>query len=69
MPALNIEFTEEELARVRERARARDLAMATYVHDVLMTCGDRADEDASVMVSAARSMRLSKDLLRMLADS
>ncbi|KUJ66507.1 hypothetical protein ACZ90_35895 [Streptomyces albus subsp. albus] len=34
MPALNIEFTEEELAAIREAAAADGKSIKAYVHDV-----------------------------------
>ncbi|MGW0549273.1 hypothetical protein [Streptomyces altiplanensis] len=34
MPAVNIEFTEEELAGIREAAAAEGKSVKAYVHDV-----------------------------------
>jgi hypothetical protein len=68
MPALNIDFTDEELAHVRERARSRGLAMRAYAHDVIVNCTDSADKDDRVMAAMAEVISLSEDVLSRLAD-
>jgi hypothetical protein len=68
MPAINVRFTEEELARFRERARKEGLSLHTLAHDTIVSGTTRAEEDDLVVAAVARVMRLSDDLLRRLAD-
>ena len=68
MPALNIDFTDEELAQIRERAKSRGLAMRTYAHDTVVNCTSSTDKDDRIMAEVARVMRISQDLLRRLED-
>jgi len=68
MPALNISFSDEEIARLRERARNEGLSMRTMAHDTIVNCNRQSAEDDRIMAAVARVMRLSADLLRRLAD-
>jgi hypothetical protein len=68
MPALNIEFTEAELAQLRARASVEGRSMRALAHDVIVESTVRADHDAKVMGAAAHVMDLSRDLLERLAD-
>lgn len=68
MPALNIRFTEEELAQLRERAKRAGVSMQVLAHDAVVNYADRADLDAKWMASTARVISLSQDLLARLAD-
>ena len=68
MPALNITYTDDELARLRARAKAEGRSLSALVHDVSVETTDRAYDDALFMDAAAEVMTLSRDLLKRLAD-
>jgi hypothetical protein len=68
MPALNINFSDGELARLRERAKSKGVSMRTLAHDTVVNCTTQEEEDDLIMGSIARVMRLSENLLRRLAD-
>jgi hypothetical protein len=68
MPALNIQFTEAELARLRERARRTGVSMRRMAHDMLVTCTDQSDEDDLIMVAYNRIKPLTEDILDWLKD-
>ena len=68
MPALNIDFTDTELARLRERARTRGTSMRTMAHDTIVSCTRQDSEDDEIMDAYARNKTISRDLLRRLAD-
>jgi len=68
MPALNIQFTDAEIARLRERAEREGRSMRTMAHDTIVNCADRSDKDARVAEAVTRVIHLSQDLLRRLAD-
>lgn len=68
MPALNIKFTEAELAGLRSRAAAEGRSMTAIAHDVIVESTTRRNHDARVMEAAAHVMELSRDLLKRLAD-
>lgn len=68
MPALNIEFTEAELARLRERARNEGISMRTMAHDTIVNCTSRGDERALIWEAYQRAKVISEDLLGRLAD-
>jgi hypothetical protein len=68
MPGLNITFTDEELARLRKRAKNEGVSMRTMAHDTIVSSDKQAEEDDRVMAAVARVMSLSADLLARLAD-
>jgi hypothetical protein len=68
MPALNIRFTDEELAALRSRAEAEGRPVTRLAHDVLVQSTSRAKHNALVMGAAAEVTSLSRDLLKRLAD-
>lgn len=68
MPALNIEFTDAEIALLRERAKTEGISMKTLVHDTTLNCADQSDKDARIMAAVSRVAHLSADLLARLAD-
>ncbi len=68
MPALNIRFTDTELAVLRSRAAAEGRSMTAVAHDVIVDSIARADHDAKVMAAADHVISLSRDLLKRLAD-
>jgi hypothetical protein len=68
MPALNIQFTEAELVRLRERAKSRGVSMRTLAHDTVVSGTTQDEEDDLIMGAVARVMHLSENLLRRLAD-
>jgi hypothetical protein len=68
MPALNIRFTDAELAALRRRAEAEGCPVTRLAHDVLVQSTTRANHDAVVMEAAAEVTSLSRDLLKRLAD-
>jgi hypothetical protein len=68
MPALNIQFTETEIARLRERAKTEGVSMRTLAHDTIVTCATAADKDDLIMAEVARVIHLSRNLLDRLAD-
>jgi plasmid stability protein len=68
MPALNIRFTDAELAGLRSRAATEGRSMTAIAHDMIVESTARADHDAKVMGAAAHVIALSRDLLKRLAD-
>lgn len=68
MPALNIPFTEEELARLREQAKDQGLSMTALAHGLVVGRSERAEHNQLVMGASARVMHLSEHLLKQLAD-
>jgi len=68
MPALNIEFTDEELALVRAHAKAQGQAMRTYVHDAFLECIRDRDENALAAAAFDEVVDRSRHILRRLAD-
>ncbi|MGH3273901.1 MAG: hypothetical protein ACRDNZ_06180 [Streptosporangiaceae bacterium] len=68
MPALNIEFTDAEIARLRERALAATVSMKSLAHDTIIRAATQDDEDAAVMAAYERIRGISGNLLRRLSD-
>ena len=68
MPALNIRFTNEELAALHRRAEAEGRPVTRLAHDVLVQSTSQANHHALVMGAAAEVTSLSRDLLKGLAD-
>lgn len=68
MPALNIRFTEEELAQLRERASTKGVSMSKLAHDTIVNCGSQSDEAARWMAAAEWVIAASPELLARLAD-
>lgn len=68
MPALNIRFTDAELAQLRERAKSKGVSMSKLAHDTIVNCGNKTDRDARWGAAAARVIELSQDLLARLAE-
>lgn len=68
MPALNITFTEEELARLRRQARAEGVSMTSLVHGLAVGASERAEHNEAVLTASTRVIGLSQELLRRLAD-
>jgi hypothetical protein len=68
MPALNIDFTDEELEALRRRAAVEGVSMRRLAHDLLVNDTARASYDAEVTEAAAYVIKLSSDLLNRLAD-
>lgn len=68
MRALNIRFTDEELAALHRRADAEGRPVTRLVHDIVVQSTTRANHDAVVMGAAAEVASLSRDLLKRLAD-
>jgi hypothetical protein len=58
VPALNIRFTDEEIERLRERARNKGLSMRTLAHDTIVNCNDQAEEDALIWAAYRRGRDL-----------
>ena len=67
MPALNINFTDDEIARLRKRARNEGLSMRTMAHDTIVNCGDQSDMNARKTEAIAQVIRRSQELLELLA--
>jgi hypothetical protein len=68
MPALNIKFTDAELAALHRRAESEGRPVTRLAHDILVQSATRANRDAVVMEAAAEVTSLSGDLLKRLAD-
>ncbi len=68
MPALNIRFTDAELAALHRRAEAEGRPVTRLAHDVLVQSTARASHDAIVMSAAAEVIELRRNLLKRLAD-
>jgi hypothetical protein len=68
MPALNIDFSEEELARLREQARRQGVSMRTMAHDTIVNSNRQEAEDAAVWAAYQQGKALSAELLALLAD-
>lgn len=54
MPALNVEFSEEEMARLRERAALTGRSLKQHVHDVTVEEADRISFVEGAVAEAAR---------------
>jgi hypothetical protein len=68
MPALNIRFTDAELAALHCYAEAEGRPVTRLAHDILVQSTTRANHDAVVIEAAAEVTSLSRDLLKRLAD-
>jgi hypothetical protein len=68
MPALNVEFTDEEMARLRERARSEGTSLKALAHDTVVRCNTRAEEETLIWAAFDRIKVISADLLLRLAD-
>jgi hypothetical protein len=68
MPALNIRFTDDEIARLRERAKDEGVSMRTMAHDTIVNSSDRAGEDALIRAAYERVKAISAGLLKRLAE-
>jgi uncharacterized protein (DUF1778 family) len=68
MPALNIRFTDDELAALKRRAEAEGRPVTRLVHDAAVGETARARLDSEVMAAGAHVIDLSRDLLKRLAD-
>ncbi|MEU1601629.1 hypothetical protein ABZ468_55685 [Streptomyces sp. NPDC005708] len=55
MPALNVEFSPEEMARLRERAAITGKSLKQHAHDVIV---DEADRLAFVEGAVAEAVRV-----------
>lgn len=67
MPALNIQFTDEEIARLRVRAKREGLSMRTMAHDTIVNADRQAEEDALIWAAYQRAKVISEGLLQRLA--
>jgi hypothetical protein len=54
MPALNVEFSEEEMARLRERAALTGRSLKQHVHDVTVQEADRISFVEGAVAEAVR---------------
>ncbi|MFE2302475.1 hypothetical protein ACFXAW_30295 [Streptomyces sp. NPDC059445] len=54
MPALNVEFTEEEMARLRARAALTGRSLKQHVHDVIVEEADRISFVEGAVAEASR---------------
>jgi hypothetical protein len=68
MPALNISFTDEELAQLRDRARTQGVSMKTLAHDTVVRSDAAAEADALIWAAYEKCKAASAGLLRRLAD-
>jgi hypothetical protein len=68
MPALNIDFSDAEIARLRERAKTEGVSMKALAHDTLIRATTQDTEDDIVMAAYERIRQISANLLRRLAD-
>jgi hypothetical protein len=64
MTTLGVEFTDEEMGLLRERAARCGISVEALVHDVVV----RTAEDDAVMEATAHVIALSRDLLDRLAQ-
>lgn len=64
MPALNVTFTEEEMATLREQAAKEEVSMKTLAHDAILAEVHRR----KVTAAAMRTARVSAGLNKRLAD-
>lgn len=68
MPALNIKFTDEELARLRKQAEVEDRSMVSLAHDAVVDRSREHEQDRMVIEASTRVIALSEELLERLAD-
>jgi len=68
MPALNVEFTDEEMTLLRERAHAGRVSLKTLAHDAIIGCVTRAGEDALIWGAYEHAKAVSSGLLARLAE-
>ncbi|MFE6489666.1 hypothetical protein ACFVGN_42975 [Streptomyces sp. NPDC057757] len=54
MPALNVEFSEEEMARLRDRAALTGRSLKQHVHDVTVEEADRLAFVEGAVAEASR---------------
>jgi hypothetical protein len=67
MPALNIDFTDAELAQLRERAKRQGVSMRALAHDSVVRCNTRDEENSLIGAAFVRTRAISADLLQRLA--
>lgn len=67
MPALNINFSDKELANLRARAAAKGVSMRVLAHDTIVSDGCQEEEDRKIAAVIARVRNASRDLLESLA--
>lgn len=68
MPALNIDFTDAEIARLRQRARSEGVSMKALAHDTVVRCDSLAEADTLIWAAYEECKVISAGLLRRLAD-
>jgi hypothetical protein len=68
MPALNIDFTEAELAELRKQAAAEGVSLRTLAHDTLVSRTRRELDRAVIRAAYAEGKAASEELLRRLAS-
>lgn len=64
MPALNVTFTDEEMATLRQQAAKEDISMKALAHDAILAEVHRR----KVTAAAMRTARISAGLNKRLAD-
>ena len=64
MPALNITFTDEEMATIRDAAKKEDISLRTLAHDAVLT----EARSRKIHAAAVRTARISAGLNRRLAN-
>jgi len=68
MPALNIDFTEDEMTLVRARAAEQGVSLRKHVHDTALETSRRDSENNRIMEAVARLKVLYAGALEELAD-
>jgi hypothetical protein len=64
MPALNVTFTEDEMAQLRDATAEEETSMKTFAHDAILAALHRR----KVTAAAIRAARISAGLNKRLAD-
>jgi hypothetical protein len=62
MPALNVTFTEDEMATLRDQAAKEDVSMKVLAHDAIMAEVHRRKVTAAAIRTARMSAGLNKGL-------
>ena len=68
MPALNIDFTDDEMTLVRARAAEQGVSLRRHVHDTTIEADRNDSETNRVMEAVARLKVLCAGALEQLAD-
>ncbi|WP_189061170.1 plasmid mobilization protein [Longimycelium tulufanense] len=68
MRGINVRFTDDELDRLRQRAKVEGRSLQSLIHDAALDAARRADHGDRVAQAIERVAAISQPLLKRLAE-